>query len=57
VLGKKSAAHRSSEETRRRGYFVFGVPLGFRNLTPAPPPFSSMNSQPPDRTKMHVRGQ
>jgi hypothetical protein len=32
---------------RWQGYLVFdAVPLGFRNLTPAPPPFSSMNSMP-----------
>jgi hypothetical protein len=46
-LARKAPPDRSSEETRRLGYFVFGVvPLGFRNLTPAPPPFSSMNSTP-----------
>src|SRR5882762_7683142 len=27
-------------------YFFFELPLGFRNRTPGPPPFSSMNSTP-----------
>jgi hypothetical protein len=36
-----------SVQDRRRGYVLFGaLPPGFRNLTPAPPPFSSMNSTP-----------
>jgi hypothetical protein len=30
---------------KARYYFLFLL-LGFRNLTPAPPPFSSMNSTP-----------